>query len=100
MPVPSFPCDIADDVRDGRPRRMKVRTLMAHYGLKRRRAQGLTAIRADLRELGLESVPEFESADFDDRVRFVLAGDGDDGAVDEAEGSEAGIYRRLGVTAA
>ncbi len=69
MPIPAFLCDIADDVRDGRPRRMKVRTLMANYGLKRRRAQGLTAIRADLRALGLETVPDFETTDFDDQVR-------------------------------
>ncbi|MGO8670855.1 MAG: hypothetical protein ACLQVD_05765 [Capsulimonadaceae bacterium] len=72
---------------------MKVRTLMAHYGLKRRRAQGLTAIRADLRALGLETVPDFETTDFDDQVRFVLAGAGDDGEVEDAEGSKAGIYR-------
>lgn len=74
MPAPEPVVKIAEDVLAGRPRRAKVRTLMGYFNLKRRREAGLYAIRQELIELGISTVPDFETADFDDQVRFVVIG--------------------------
>jgi len=74
MKTPDPINSIAADVLAGRPRRAKVRTLLGYYGLKRRREAGLGVIREQLTELGISTVPDFESAGFDDQVRFVELG--------------------------
>jgi hypothetical protein len=74
MKIPDVLAQIADDVKAGRSRRAKVRTLMGWYGLKKRREAGISVIRGHLFELGLQTVPDFESADFDGQVPFAIAG--------------------------
>jgi hypothetical protein len=78
MAIPIFLQGIADAIAEGHSRRLKVRTIMAHYGLKRRRATGMEAIRADLKALGLTTYPDFELVDFDQQVRFLPVGAGSD----------------------
>jgi hypothetical protein len=74
MKIPDVLIQIADDIKAGRSRRAKVRTLMGWYGLKKRREAGISVIRGHLVELGLQTIPDFESADFDGQVHFGLAG--------------------------
>jgi hypothetical protein len=74
MKIPDVLTQIAADIKAGRSRRAKVRTLMGWYGLKKRREAGISVIRGHLVELGLQTVPDFESADFDGQVHFALAG--------------------------
>lgn len=82
MPIPDPLKLIAADVLSGKARRAKVRTLMGWYGLKKRREAGLTAIRTDLTALGITCTPEFESAGFDDQVKFVRMGEEADTSAD------------------
>jgi hypothetical protein len=93
MSTPQLLTDIANDVSNGRQRRVKVRTLMARYGLKRRRSQGLAVIRADMRSLGIATIPDFESAGFDEQVRFVIAGAEDEQGSDAADSQTNASYR-------
>lgn len=74
MKIPDVLTQIADDIKVGRSRRAKVRTLMGWYGLKKRREAGISVIRGHLMELGIQTVPDFESADFDGQVHFAIAG--------------------------
>ncbi len=93
MKVPNPLIQIAADVKDGRVRRCKVRTLMGWYGLKRRRDTGIAVIRAHCDELGIETVPVFDTVDFDSQVRFVVAGQAadDGGPLDEAPAGYSGF---------
>lgn len=74
MRIPDVLTQIADDTMAGRSRRAKVRTLMGWYGLKKRREAGISIIRGHLAELGLQTIPDFETADFDGQVHFAPAG--------------------------
>ncbi len=74
MKIPDVLTQIADDIKAGRSRRAKVRTLMGWYGLKKRREAGISVIRGHLVELGIQTIPDFETANFDGQVHFMLAG--------------------------
>lgn len=92
MPVPEVMRQIAADVATGKVRRAKVRTLLGYYGLKRRREAGISAVRADLHALGLETDPDFATAGYDEQVRFVPRGSKESGATEPSEGDQPRDY--------
>ena len=86
MKIPDALTQIAADITAGRTRRAKVRTLMGWYGLKKRRDAGISVIRDHLRQLGIETVPPFDTPDFDGQVRFVPMGSaGEEDAAAQAD---------------
>ena len=74
MSIPDQLADVARGVHSGATRRAKVSTLMGWYRLQRRREAGIARVRTDLDELGITTVPSFETADWDAQVRFVVQG--------------------------
>lgn len=91
MAIPDPLNSIASDVLAGKVRRAKVRTLMGYYSLKRRREAGLYQIRQDLTKLGISTDPPFESAEFDDQVKFIPLGQEPSGT-EATEETPAGDY--------
>lgn len=72
MEIPEQLQQVAEDVRSGRRRWAKVRTLVGWFGAFRRRRRIVKSIRDALNEVGLRTKPDFEQEFFDNRVAFYL----------------------------
>ena len=79
---------IAEDMKRGlTPNTVSVRELLTWFGVSRRGSNVVRAIRRALEQAGLATVPDFEGAWVDFRIRFVTAGSEDD------DGSSSTTYR-------
>jgi hypothetical protein len=93
MPIPEQLNAIADSVKAGTPRRLKVRTLFGYNGLHRRRDAGIAAVTADLDALGLTTEPDFSTVGFDEQVSIKLTGQVSLSATAAAEPVEPELFR-------
>lgn len=75
MTGPTRLAEMVQEARDGKSRTISVRYLLKLYGSQKRGAVVGQRIRADLEQLGIELVPDFESTPtLDERVKFVVSG--------------------------
>ena len=96
MPVPENLRAVADQIREsGEPHVDTVRTLLSWFGQQRRGRAVVGTVRAGLREAGLTTEPNFETAYIDGSLVFTLEvgpeAPSTDGAVDTAESSDTPI---------
>lgn len=73
MSIPDPLKDAAQTVHAGKPRRVKVRTLLSWFGHKRRGSSVVWTIRRALRELRLATDPDFSTVGIDAFTRLVPA---------------------------
>ena len=71
MSIPDPLKDAAQSVQAGKPRRVKVRTLLSWFGHKRRGSSVVWTIRRALRELHLATDPDFSTVGIDAFTRLV-----------------------------
>lgn len=99
MQVPTRLCEMVQDVRDGKSRTISVRYLLKLYGSQKRGGIVCQRIRADLDQLGVSLVPDFETTPtIDERVKIVLLGTASTSKVSSTEDSTVkGDGRRIAV---
>ena len=72
MSIPHEMRDVVQSLKAGKHRRVKVRTLLTWFGHKRRGSSVVWTVRRALRDLGLNTDPDFSTVGIDVFVRFSL----------------------------
>ncbi len=89
MSIPHQLGDVLQSLKAGKSRRVKVRTLLAWFGHKRRGSSVVGTVRRTLRYMGLRTEPDFSTVGIDAFVRFSLvptkASTGQDAGTKERE---------------
>lgn len=73
MSIPHQLRDVAESIQDGKRRRFKVRTVLSWFGHKRRGSSVVWTVRRALRDLGLQTDPDFSTVGIDAFVTFSRA---------------------------